>query len=326
MTESKKISLTKTIRKDGQDGPRAPSLSANVGKSGTASNGTKGRLTSTTQGSPVGSPSQADIPPLPSTGSSYKDTAAWLTATLGEEPFAALKESPYFRIPLVEKDASTTQWLAVALKTLFSEEDMALMAERLSQNVLGRMAALELEADSAMQEKSNALSAKKAMAGKMRSSIPLNDLVDQFIGRGMEQMGVRKLLSASMENPTDGLPDFVIGLCKGWPAFRASLDSREGNEQIRLDSIHEAMTGLLAAISDKRIPERRAILEEVCKLASERFEDFDFVSPEETRQVDPRLHNAAGLGGTTIAEGISFAVVRTSNRQTVKFADVKVSP
>ena len=56
-----------------------------------------------------------------------------------------------------------------------------------------------------------------------------------------------------------------------------------------------------------------------------KFEDYIFVSPEETLQLDPNIHNARGLGSTNIVEGASYAVIRRTSRQTVIYAEVKVN-
>jgi hypothetical protein len=57
---------------------------------------------------------------------------------------------------------------------------------------------------------------------------------------------------------------------------------------------------------------------------SAKFKLYKFISPEESLQVDPRIHSATALGGSTIKEGISFAVIKKDTMQTVKYAEIRV--
>jgi len=99
---------------------------------------------------------------------------------------------------------------------------------------------------------------------------------------------------------------------------------KEGEEEEKMEILHTALTRVLEALTGLYIPQRRAVLEQLAKLCNSRVSDYLFISPEESKEIDLRIHNAASIGGNQILEGRTFAVVNRSSYQTVKYAEIEV--
>ena len=137
----------------------------------------------------------------------------------------------------------------------------------------------------------------------------------------------RMLEDAIGQGGDDGLPSFVTRLAKGWAALQYVLQTSAeiSDDKEKLEVVYPALTNLLACISGCYVTDRRMVLELVAKHCNEFFSDYDFISPEQTLNADPDIHNATGLGNAQIREGVTFCVVRRDTKKTVKYADVKVN-
>ena len=134
----------------------------------------------------------------------------------------------------------------------------------------------------------------------------------------------RTLEDAIGQGGDDGLPSFVTRLAKGWASLQYVLQTSAeiGDDKEKLEVVYPALTNLLACISGCYVTDRRMVLELVAKHCNEFFSDYDFISPEQTLNADPDIHNATGLGNAQIREGVTFCVVRRDTKKTVKYADV----
>ena len=91
-----------------------------------------------------------------------------------------------------------------------------------------------------------------------------------------------------------------------------------------LKIIDEILRFMLENLKDNFILQRRALLDALARIITKKFDNFDFISPEETLQIDLDIHNTKGTGGNKIKQGFSFAVIRRENKQTYKYADIEV--
>ena len=142
-----------------------------------------------------------------------------------------------------------------------------------------------------------------------------------------EQLLVQ-LLKDDLSATPDELGAFMLALASAWNGLKATISSlptpAESNEEQRLLRVGVALTHLLAQLSGLYIPARRGVLNTVAQYASASMAHYVFVSPEETRTVNPSIHKTDALGGSIIAEGVTFAVLRRDTRQTIRYAEVKV--
>ncbi len=172
-------------------------------------------------------------------------------------------------------------------------------------------------------------SEKFKLEQNMNSGIAASQLVPIFFKDAYEDTQnhkqLRSLLLDAAENGADGTALFIAKLGKGFTAIKIALSGIEEKEEIEnMEIVYKASIELLTAISGSHIPERREVLDIIAAIISESFSAYEFISPEQTLQLDPAIHNAQGLGTATIKEGVSFAVIRKESRQAVKYADVKV--
>jgi hypothetical protein len=284
-----------------------------------------------------------------SSTSSAEEIANWLLSFIGDGVFEQLKKNPYLQLPYTEANITIKEWLEKALKTIFPLEYIQKIGEQIQQNQ-SKFGQIEGDVQKAMNEKTqmeeklnkanlrfeqmqNQLdeieSEKFKIKKETQNSLPLTKLINEFFKEeGVESEEIKRiiqLLNESLQNQDENLSTFIARFSKGWLYVKSTLDQLKGEEKDKMEQTHAALTMLLKYISGIYIPERRPLLDVVAKFVSRIFEGYDFISPEQTLQIDPAIHNAGGLGNAMIKEGITFAVIRKQSRQAVKYADIKVS-
>ncbi|SOD99710.1 hypothetical protein [Spirosoma fluviale] len=268
-----------------------------------------------------------------------------LSALLGKEGIQRLRQNPNFALPYADEVLTDADWLSRALQTILPIEDIRAIGEgvanltlELQRPLLQQIEGLRWEQfeQQGAVEKSTQLTAE-AQAGRERAEVEAFRLrkeqaallpTDLFVASFFiadDEVPIRELLLEAAHQSTTGLAEFLKGFVPGWTRVKAVVSHPAGEVQIDLQQAHQALTDLLAGLSGLHIPQRRALLEKVAQWASRPFPDYIFVSPEESPQPDPALHNVHGLSGSTIVEGRSFAIIRRQSRTVVMYADVIVA-
>lgn len=270
--------------------------------------------------------------------------SSWLINTFGEETFDELIKNPNLKLPYMDENFSTEQWLERIVKTLFTQETISRISSKLGSAkpddadveaiVKERMDEKIEKYNARFQELRNQMEnlegEKAEISSKLNKALPLDKFVKEiFRDPGNEtepQKRIIQTLNEALEQSKDEtVSTFVLRFSKGWLGLKSQIESlKENNEKENLEIIHSELTKLLTYISGCFISERRTILDLVAKYCNEYFSDYDFVSPEQTLNVDPEIHNASGIGNASIKEGSSFAVIRRDTKKTVKYADIKV--
>lgn len=281
--------------------------------------------------------------------SSVEDIAEWLVGLIGDGVFNQLKENPYLQLPYTDSDLDIKGWLSKAIKTIFTQENIQNIGTSI-QNNNSRLIELEqvvLDAEKAKAEIDDKIEKynqkfqqiksemdeleeeKFDIQKELNTALPLSTLINEvYRDPGNESQNHKKLitmLNDSLENTDEkDLSLFVIRFSKGWMYLKSNLDELGEDEKENLEKVHKALSMFLSFISGIFIAERRPLLDIIAKICSDYFSEYDFISPEQTLQVDPDIHNAEGVGNARIKEGISFAVVRKETRKAVKYADIRV--
>lgn len=267
-----------------------------------------------------------------------EDIAPWLIDNLGETLFKNLKTNPNFTIPYAEENLNTVDWLQRAIKTVFTLEDLQSALQHL-QNKMNNSnknlndTANQLNAELERNKKEMvvlkedleiAIAKKNKAEKKAKGALPGIVLLDIIFGESKESLSVREQLEKALEQPSDEFVEFITGFAQGWIALSNAISQCADDEIRNIDTIQNALRILLQKISGKHIAERRTILDATATYVNRLFNNFEFISPEQSLQVDPSIHNAKGVGGSRIKEGISFAVLRKANRQTYQFAEITI--
>lgn len=285
----------------------------------------------------------------PISANSIDEISAWLISIIGEKAFENVKNNEYLKLAYTENEELTIQqWLQKAMKTLFSLEQIKEIGDHIlsNQNSFGK---LQEQANLVEQEKKNfeekmvkinarferlkeeveeAESEKHRIEKEMQTALPLEKLVNVFFKDKDEDTqylkSIRNLLHEAIERPDKHTGTFIMQFAKGWTILNTSAKNLKGEEKDDMETLHKATIELLQEISGCHISERRPLLEIIAKILSENFKEYEFISPEQTLQIDPAIHNAEGLGSASIKEGRSFAVIRKRSRQAVKYADITI--
>ena len=279
---------------------------------------------------------------------SPEDVAKWLIELIGEDLFNQIKSNPHLQLPYTEENISSTEWLVKALKTIFASETLDELTSRIKEfNSDSGQASTELEQiekeKQALVEKwdkaqarfsqlqaevDNAETEKFQLEKQLSTSIELNSLLDEIFEENRPYSDtvekLVKLFKDAIQNFDKNLSSFLIKFAKGWAAIQAATALFGKDEKENMEIAHKATIYLLKSISGTFVSERRPALDLVADFISELFTEYEFVSAEQTLQVDPDIHNAHGKGATHIKEGISFAVIRKESRKAVIYADIKV--
>ena len=275
--------------------------------------------------------------------------AKWLITQFGEDIFNELLSNPNLKLPYADDDITAEMWLERGIKTLFTQDNIARIAH--VTNEIGKQSSTpDIDVDAAVEEKMaqkvekyNAkfqelrtqmeyLEGEKAdLQLRLNKTLEADTFVKEVFRAADGETDYQKriaqtLAEAVSRGDDDNLPIFVMRLAKGWSTLQYVLQREaQSDDKDKLDIVYASLTNLLYGISGCFVSDRRMILELVAKHCNEFFSDYDFISPEQTLNVDPDIHNANGLGNAQIREGVSFCVVRRDTKKTVKYADVKVS-
>lgn len=266
-----------------------------------------------------------------------EEIAHWFISFFGEEIFDHVKENPNFSLPFTEGNISTEQWLNKALKTVFLFEDIqkiglaikikyfqAISAVEESKQFQKDYKRMKNEFEELEEDLDRAKSKRNKLEKEMRSSLPAEGIIEAIFGKDEKASVINQSLKDAMSNPGDELKEFVLAFIRGWLYLKQEMKKFTDDEKANIDIAQHAIRELLKNISGHFIPERRAILDQVAEYISGFFKEYIFISPEQSLQIDPSMHNAKGLGGSRVKEGISFAVLRKENKQTYQYADIKV--
>lgn len=261
---------------------------------------------------------------------------------MGPEVITRLRQNPNLDLPYADETGSDADWFRRGLQTILSSEDIKTVGERvvqltesLQRPLLQTIENLRWEQQEKQQEFRQLLEQNRAaetgreqaeiegfrLRKDLASRLPAGPFVQSFFNRP-DETGIRNLLLEATESPTPDLTAFLMAFVGEWNHLK---DTETAPAESPLDAVrqqHQALSKLLEALSGLYIPQRRTLLDQVAQWASRRFEDYVFVSPEETQQVDPALHNLPGSGGHTVREGRSFAVIRRQSRTVVIYADI----
>ncbi|MBF0239975.1 MAG: hypothetical protein HQM12_19920 [SAR324 cluster bacterium] len=252
----------------------------------------------------------------------------------GEDVFLSLKNNPNINIPYVNIGIPLDDWVEKGLKTLFSYENIIEIGKRLTIQLVHNKNELnqqKIELEKTRQQLKEALQLNETLEGfkhkmgtQIRSSIPLLDVINIFIGIDPVTRNLTNILKESLEKPSDTVAPFILGFCHGWIGLKSYLIAPGESEEIWIRKTNEQIAKLLLHMTGLFIPQRRDVLNEVAKLVSLHSHKYDFISPEDSLQIDPKLHKAEGLGSLTFREAVSFVVVNRITRQTIIYADIKV--
>jgi hypothetical protein len=268
--------------------------------------------------------------------------AVFLIEAFGKEAFERLRSDGNFLVPFTDEASDLDTWLAQSIRMLFKPEEtdtMGIALKRWIEQQREMLARVEkeleqekLKAEVAVDAKKQAEndfviadSERKQLRRDLLSSVSAVYFIDRFLPKGQTAEGdkIAGMLKEEMSSPTEDYPGFVTGFLEAWPAVLAALNAVTDDEA-GMEAVHLSLTNMLEKIAEKNITRRRAILEIIAAMCSAKFKLYKFISPEESLQVDPRIHSATALGGSTIREGVTFAVVRKDTMQTVKYAEIKV--
>lgn len=268
---------------------------------------------------------------------SPEEITNWFISFFGEEIFAHIKENPNFKLPFTEEGISTEDWLNKAIKTVFLFEDIQKMGRTIREKYFQVVSVVEEskqyrkdfkrvkdELDELSEDYDRARSKRNKLEKEIKSSLPAEGIIEAIFGKEEKIADINKAMKEAMNNPSDELKSFITAFIQGWLIFKEEVLKFTNDEKANIDIAQKGGRELLNSISGCYIPERRAILDKVAEYISSFFTEYLFISPEQSLQIDPSIHNANGIGGSRVKEGVSFAVLRKENKQTYQYADIKV--
>lgn len=161
---------------------------------------------------------------------------------------------------------------------------------------------------------------------KFQDSVSFDELSNFFIKGKINNRYTQKIAELLKEAYLKGESNsqkFVFAFFKAFIFIEEALMSIGSEELENLKILHLATQKLMINIKNMFSSERRLILDVVAEMLSDKFENYSFLSAEQSLQIDPAIHNVEGVGGMTIKQGLSFAVIRKDTQKTVYFADVE---
>ncbi len=273
---------------------------------------------------------------------SYEDTACNILNLWGEKAINNVKNNKYIKIPFTYDELTDKEWLVKALKTIFDEENLALISRNLNNKYYSLVNELkkheseieklkkdvkkkETEISIAEEESDKFFEENKVLKIEVESSVKLDKVFENVFNEKESRGFLNLVKEANEDNPGDDTNDFFLAFLKSWTNI--SIVERtiktSDDEEKKVEIYDKLLSEFLLYVKDINIPQRRAVLDALARYINKKFKEFEFISPEETTRIDIDIHNAKGIGGNKIKQGISFAVLRKNNRQTFKYADIE---
>lgn len=278
----------------------------------------------------------------PTPSDALSQLAAHVASLLGSDVLLRLRQNPNVVLAYADDLPTDDDWLRRALQTVLALDDIQVVGDRLSAFLLDTQRPLlqqietyrweQMEQQQALDEVRQQV--QLAETGRERAEVDLfrvrKEMATMLPARPVIELlfqqddarSIRDLLLEAADQPSPDLSAFLIAFVPAWNRLQDVRNSFGPEPTDNLRSLHSALSQLLADLSGHYLPQRRSVLDKVAQWASEPFADFLFVSPEESAQIDPAIHNAHGIGGNNVIEGISFAVLRRQSRTVVLYADV----
>lgn len=245
----------------------------------------------------------------------------------GEQTFITLKDNPNFQIPYANSEDNVVIWLTSVIKTLFSPDDLQQLQHSFyhhqQQNAFTIRMLTEKLASFSNLDKAQPTS-QETINNHTPLQISLDTLLDTWLIKQAHTQALYDVLKQAIHDPSDDTIKFMLGFFKAWTCIDKACSVKNEDESLHMHAIHNTLTTLLSELSQCYISLRRPILKEVARSCSHFLPTYEFISPEDSLHIDPALHNASGIGGMEISEGISYAVIRAETKQTVIYADVKI--
>jgi len=266
--------------------------------------------------------------------------AELLIQTFGSSVFDNIRRNEIFNLPLHDANINLNEWLGEILNTYIKFEDINRIVLSIKKSRVKEISQKE-QIEELIQEldKTQKLYDEKIVTlydelkeikaqtvkqnKKISSYLPISALTKAI--PDIEPFStIKVLIEEASEETSNDTGIFFVSFIKALIVLMKNVDAPAESEQEKMEMLHNVLSKLLSDISELYISQRRALLDELAKIANSYMDEYIFISPEETLQIDPMIHNAKGLGGSRIKEGISYAVLEKSTRKTVKYADIKV--
>jgi hypothetical protein len=268
----------------------------------------------------------------------------WLLVVLGEQVWENLRALMGYEKPYQEDETpeDLPTWTLNLLKTGLRHNEQTSDVEHLARTLFAQWFAPQdenkrlktevkrlAEALQQAQEKTENWQKKCDTAQmqafraeeNLKETVPLHDFVDAVFS-DKEGQRFLPLWEDALKNPAENLPEFALACGKAWSAFRQEMTRLPESEEEKMEVLHKQLSVFLKGISGQHISQRRQILDLVGKIASTCLQEHDFISPEESRQINLDMHTPIG-NGELIREGISFAIIRREGRQVMRYAEVR---
>ncbi len=242
-----------------------------------------------------------------------------------------------------EQSQSGREWFQNLVDTYISDEDIALLLSNLNsvldvlkieneslkselskktseiEKLKSRIQSVETETDALFVE-------NKSLKKEVSEKVSFSKVIEAVFRTESEKVLKTLLTEAADDFGGEETDEFILAFISGWMRISVTVPLAFGNpdEEDGVELLDDALRFLLEQIRNKAVPQRRALLEAVARFVSSKFKDFEFISPEESSQIDINLHNVPGTGGNKVKQGVSFAVVRKQNRRTFKYADIEI--
>lgn len=280
--------------------------------------------------------------PTPSSADALSRLTTHVVSLLGSDVLLRLRQNPNVNLPYADDLKTDDDWLRRALQTLLTLDDIQVVGERLSGFVLDSQRPLLqqiesyrwelMEGQQKLEQTQQQLQTVEdgreraevdgfRLRKQMATMLPAR-LVVELLFRQEDERPLRDLLLEAADQPSPDLEPFLAAFVPAWSHLRQVVAGFGSEPTDNLRTLHATLTQLLTNLSGLYLPQRRPVLDKVAQWASEPFADYLFVSPEESAQVDPSIHNAHGIGGSNVIEGRSFAVLRRQSRTVMLYADI----
>ncbi|MEO5357987.1 MAG: hypothetical protein H7844_11910 [Nitrospirae bacterium YQR-1] len=257
----------------------------------------------------------------------------------GEQPFKGILNNPVLDLDEENTKATVKQWMSKMIKTYFTYDDIDAAEKNLKNNYirlkaqyknsvtqrqkLEEMLITEQQGKKTLNEKYDELAVfKYKLQKQLNSMVPLRDFVQISMHGNKIGEYLLQLTAELSESNNPAATVFIIRLCKCIREFQDIISKGAGSEKELMENVYHWSISFLHEVSGMYFTERKNIMNAIGRVLSSYFENYDFISPEDSLHVDPKIHDVRGLGGKTVKEGKSFLVLRKDTRQTVLLAQI----
>ncbi len=236
----------------------------------------------------------------------------------GDKSLKDIREKNYIVLREADSKSSNREWIKSFIDDYFDIEVQRELKRRISDYLKLKSTTQLLE-----EELNRVKNENYRLQKRLNEVVEIKELIDRALNEEYDYQEIKKLLKSSLKEEIEEGAKFITPFLLSLQKIIALKEISFHSEEEKRDIYIKMVNSLLKSISNCYISQRKDILRELASIISEEFKEIKFISPEDYRFVEPKIHNIPENRGEKVLEAKSFAVINRKTEATIIYADIE---